>query len=349
MVTPLPRALGLARSTGPVRLAIAIGLMGMSPGWADEPAVHYYSTAAPPADYPGPAPSACSPTEKAGDKSEADTPAAAESPAPLPPPAPQRLAANTPDTAAPKLARPAPAPSVSAEVPVARDTIAEAKAAIASCRATYAKVRDYSCTFFKREQLDGRMSGQNVMQMKARTSPMSVYFKFVKPTAGREAIYVHGSHGGKAVVHDVGIGKLLAGTLKLDPKGEMAMDGCRHPITEAGIGNMIETIATAWDKELHANESVVTMHGNLKVGDRRVFVIESVHPRKNPGFLYHKVKVYIDTELNLPIRFEAYDWPKGNRPAELVEEYIYSNLKLNVGLTSRDFDPANSSYSFGRF
>ncbi len=78
-------------------------------------------------------------------------------------------------------------------------------------------------------------------------------------------------------------------------------------------------------------------------------MIESTHAVKQPGFLYHMVKVYIDTEHNLPIRFEAYEWPRAGRPAELVEEYTYSDLKLNVGLTGRDFDPANKGYSFGRF
>jgi hypothetical protein len=54
--------------------------------------------------------------------------------------------------------------------------------------------------------------------------------------------------------------------------------------------------------------------------------------------------------MGLPIRFEAYDWPKhkGAEP-ELAEEYTYSNLKLNVGLSDRDFDVANGAYSFGRF
>ena len=60
-------------------------------------------------------------------------------------------------------------------------------------------------------------------------------------------------------------------------------------------------------------------------------------------------QVYIDKENNLPIRFEAYDWPKGGKAPDLMEEYTYSDLRVNVGLTPRDFDPANKSYSFGRF
>src|SRR5262249_10899268 len=142
--------------------------------------------------------------------------------------------------------------------PLAGDSIAQAKAVMASCKASFAKVKDYRFVFYKRERIDGQLTAQHVIHMKIRNQPLSIYAKFSRPKSGREAIYVTGRHGGKAVVHDVGLGKLIAGTVKLDPKGSMAMEDCRHPITEAGIGHMIETIITAWDKELSAAESEMT-------------------------------------------------------------------------------------------
>ena len=79
-------------------------------------------------------------------------------------------------------------------------------------------------------------------------------------------------------------------------------------------------------------------------------MIESIHPRKHPEFLFHKVRLFINREHGLPIRFEAYDWPKSAKAEpELVEEYTYLNLKLNPALGDADFDPANAEYSFGRF
>jgi Protein of unknown function (DUF1571) len=79
-------------------------------------------------------------------------------------------------------------------------------------------------------------------------------------------------------------------------------------------------------------------------------MIETIHPRRGPQFLFHKVKLYIDKELDVPIRFEAYDWPArpGVEPL-LMEEYTYMNLRLNVGLRERDFDHNNAQYSYGRF
>ena len=188
------------------------------------------------------------------------------------------------------------------------------------------------------------------MEMKSRTEPASIYFKFQAPNRGREAIYVEGRHDGRVLAHDVGIGKWIAGTMKLDPQGSMAMGASRHPITEAGIGPLIETVAQRWADELTPGESLVTIHAGMHVDGRPCTMIESVHPHRQPGFLFHRVNLYIDCELGLPTRFEAYDWPRhpGASP-ELVEEYAYRDLRLDVGLSDEDFDPANKHYSFGRF
>ena len=164
------------------------------------------------------------------------------------------------------------------------------------------------------------------MEMKSRTEPASIYFKFQAPNRGREAIYVEGRHDGR-VLRTVGIGKWIAGTMKLDPQGSMAMGASRHPITEAGIGPLIETVAQRWADELTPGESLVTIHSGMHVDGRPCTMIESVHPHRQPGFLFHRVHLYIDCELGLPTRFEAYDWPRhpGASP-ELVEEYAYQDL-----------------------
>ena len=128
------------------------------------------------------------------------------------------------------------------------------------------------------------------------------------------------------------------------------MEECRHPVTEAGIGSLIETVARHWAVELRPGESRIKFQENARVGSRLCTMIETVHPQKHPSFLFHMVKLYIDHEHGLPIRFEAYDWP--SRPGaspELVEEYSYLNLQTNVGLVDRDFDAANPQYSYGRF
>ncbi len=351
--------LGLSACAVAVAVPIGFGGLSASPGSSDQRTL-YYSTAAPPTDYPGPVPVVVALLDIPGSASNAARSIAPEEteaaePAPL---GPTRLASATspatvelsrPDRVT-RPARPAAPRSPSPAAPKV-DPIAEAKRTIAECKSKYRGVRDYTCMFFKRERMeDGRMTDQHVMLMKARTQPRSVYFKFQRPNVGREVIWVANRNGGKALAHDVGIGKLLAGTLHLDPRSKMAMEDCRHPITDAGIGHMIDEISTRWAAEMKQGETVVTIQKNARVGDRRCTMIESKHPEYHPSYLFHKVKVYVDQEHDLPIRFEAYDWPRvAGAQAELVEEYSYANLRLNVGLTEQDFDPGNRGYSFGRF
>jgi hypothetical protein len=58
-----------------------------------------------------------------------------------------------------------------------------------------------------------------------------------------------------------------------------------------------------------------------------------------PHYDFHVARVFIDDQLQVPVRYAAYTWPKtpGGQP-ELDEAYTYLDLKLNVGLSENDFD-----------
>ncbi len=234
---------------------------------------------------------------------------------------------------------------------VKRETpIARALASIAECQLRYRTIRDYTCTFSKRERIKGRLTPLNVLTMKVRTQPRSIYLKFRQPTPGREAIYIVGRNNGKVLAHDVGLNKLLAGTLRLEPTGRRAMEDCRHPISKAGIGPLLDTLKTRWSSELDPSESVVVFRNKQTVGTRRCTMIEATHPHQQPEFMFYRVRLFIDDELGLPIHFEAYDWPSSPQAtAKLVEEYTYDDLRLNVGLSDLDFNTSNVNYKFGRF
>ena len=160
-----------------------------------------------------------------------------------------------------------------------------------------------------RERIKGQLTPRHVLMMKVRTQPRSIYLKFRQPFPGREAIYLVGRNNGKVLTHDVGLNKLLAGTLRLDPTGVWAMADCLHPISEAGIGPLLDTLQTRWSSELDPSESVVAFRDDQTVGTRRCTMIEATHPHQQPEFMFYRVRLFIDVELALPIHFEAYDWP----------------------------------------
>ena len=51
--------------------------------------------------------------------------------------------------------------------------------------------------------------------------------------------------------------------------------------------------------------------------------------------------MHVDKELLLPVRDVFYD---GND--EMFEDYVFTDVKLNVGLTATDFSKQNKSYRF---
>ncbi len=227
---------------------------------------------------------------------------------------------------------------------------ARAITAIEECQAKYEAIRDYTCTFSKRERIKGRLTPVHVLAMKVRTKPRSIYIRFQQPAKGREAIYIAGQNDGKVLAHDVGLNKLLAGTLRLEPTGSRAMEDNRHPITEAGIGPLLDTLETRWSSELDPSETVVFIRNDQEVDGRNCTMIETTHPCRQTEYMFYRVRLFIDGELGLPIHFEAYDWPGSPEvPPDLMEEYTYKDIKLNVGLSDHDFDVSNANYAFGRF
>ena len=76
-------------------------------------------------------------------------------------------------------------------------------------------------------------------------------------------------------------------------------------------------------------------------------MLQVTSPTKVEGLDFYQAQVFIDDQLSLPIRYIAYDWPKrAGAPLEVIEEYNYLDLKVNVGLTDADFDPYNADYNF---
>ena len=50
--------------------------------------------------------------------------------------------------------------------------------------------------------------------------------------------------------------------------------------------------------------------------------------------MYHRAEFFVDDEYHLPIRVVTYDCA----PPQLLAEFTYTKVKINVGLTDQDFD-----------
>ena len=204
-------------------------------------------------------------------------------------------------------------------------------------------IRDYSCTFAKRERVDGELGDYQIMLLKVMHQPFSVYMAFQKPYAGREVVYVNGQNDGKLTVLESGLTRML-GKINLDPTGSRAMSGQRHPITDIGIRNLTAKLTKMWEAEMQFAECDVTTKPGAKVEGRTTTMVQIVHPVPRQNFKFHAARLFFDEELKIPVHFDAYSWPaqEGGEP-QLEESYTYAkNLKTNTNLTARDFDSNNN-------
>lgn len=208
----------------------------------------------------------------------------------------------------------------------------------------------YDTLLVKRELVDGQLQEHQYIRTKIRSerkdaqgnvvTPFGVYMHFEGPEQlkGREVLWVSGRNNGKLIVRESGniVGLF---SIWLDPDGPSAMRGQRYPITEVGIENLIVRLTQKLQRDMQFNNSTVQVFKGSKVAGRACTCIQIFHPEKRHPFDSYRLRVFIDDELGIPIRYASWGWP--HRPGDeppLIEEYTYTQLRLNPGFTERDFD-----------
>ncbi len=207
-------------------------------------------------------------------------------------------------------------------------------------------VVDYKCVFTKREVLPNNKLLKTTMNLRLRESPFSVYLKFVDLNAGREVIYVEGLNNNNMLVHEAGL-KSVLGTFPISPNGPDALAENKYPVSRIGLRKMLNTVITQWENEGKFAGITTQKYPDSKLSGQICTVYEAVHKQPFKEFKFHTTRLWIDDETGLAIGVQQYNFPgKHDKDPAIAEEYFYSQLKTNVQLTDKDFDPRNPSYSF---
>lgn len=211
--------------------------------------------------------------------------------------------------------------------------------------ATFQKIEDYTATFHKDEVVGKRRIRQEML-IKVREDTFSVYLKFLKPDAGREVLYVDGKNDGNLLTHGTGLGAVV-GTLELDPKGRLAMEDSRYPVTIIGMRKMVQKVIAQWQSELTLSGVKVNFYPNAKIGSLECRVVQTTHAKEQPGAKFHMTRLYVARSTGLPVRIEQFAFPSktGAKPI-MLEQYTYLDIKTNAGLKSIDFDTRNPKYDY---
>ncbi len=203
---------------------------------------------------------------------------------------------------------------------------------------SYDQVKDYTCRFHKKELVQDKYVEQKNIIIKYR-KPFSIYMKWTEgDEKGTEVIYVQGRNDNKLKAHTGGPLKWL--TLNLDPGGSIAMRNNRHTVLDAHIGKIIEICDNNHKLSKQLNVGTFELCEEKRIGGRPQSCIKAAFPndRRFYGVISY---IYLDKEYKFPVAVEIYGWNN-----ELLEKYEYTDIKLNVGLTDKDFDPKNKEYEF---
>lgn len=223
--------------------------------------------------------------------------------------------------------------------------------------------RDYTANLIKTERIGKKLAPTVKMYMKLKYRELNpernlrgvdVYFRFLEPKAqaGREVIYAPDKYNGMLKAHEAGFLGLL--TVELTPNSQMAMRGNRYPITEVGIEKLIIKLVEKGKRDRLRGDCEVRRLVDQQVEGRSCELIEVIHPErrfmqngKAEEHEFYKAQIWFDREELVPVKYASYLWPNeaGGEPL-LEEEYIYSDLQFNVGLTDDDFDIENPNYRF---
>jgi len=201
----------------------------------------------------------------------------------------------------------------------------------------YSGIRDYTGVMHKQERINGKLQDKQHIFVKFR-KPCDLYMIWKKgPHEGRELIYRHGKDK-KVTVHEGGL--LGVVTVHVDPNGAMMKRDTNHPLTETDLGFSTKTIYENLSRGLREGEIKLSFKGMKFIGGRRVYLVEDRLPAGKGYYAPRSLNGH-DMRTGLPILTTSYD-----ASGRLFEEFEWTDLKFNVGLSDKDFDPKNPEYRF---
>jgi len=199
-------------------------------------------------------------------------------------------------------------------------------------RRAYERINDYEAVFIKQARFDEKLSREETIQFCFR-KPFMVYMNWIKdPHKGREVAYVEGENENKLRAHERGMLSFVV--VSLDPKSPRAMEGSHHPITDAGIGKLIELMASQVKRATEREELIWRSLGCWEFDGRPTYKLEAVFPEnRDAGYYCYRAVLWIDCELVLPVQVMIYDWDNN-----LYEKFAYRKLRTNVGIPNSRFN-----------
>jgi hypothetical protein len=198
-----------------------------------------------------------------------------------------------------------------------------------------ANVRDYTCLFTKIEQLPtGVVTPEQQIEVLFKEAPFSVVMNFVKNAGpAQKILYVQGQNNGEVIIRPAGLISLVAPSVSRPANGPDALRNSRKTIDQFGLGNSLVMLR---DVALKARSNGELIHlkylGEREVDGRKTFVFERRIVENTARYPDSICIYHLDQEWLLPTAVTCL-----SADGTLLGKYLFSNLKINTGLTDQQF------------
>jgi outer membrane lipoprotein-sorting protein len=196
---------------------------------------------------------------------------------------------------------------------------------------SYERVLDYVCLYEKEERAISEGERQT-MRFSFR-KPLDVRLEWLNAqgSVDQTAVYRQGFNDGKVLARQSGLVGELAGKLRLDPNEPLALADSRHPITEVGLGTIIDRA-----QRDAANFGIGSnFAGEETLDGLPAYKFEFIASgNEMVGGLAgaRKALIWIDRELKLPVKLEIYDAANA-----LLERHRFKQVRINQKLSDKTF------------
>ncbi len=204
-------------------------------------------------------------------------------------------------------------------------------------RARLVPIADYRAVLATRERIGDELFPRRVLRVALRHAPFAVAIETDEPPAerGQRVWFDEAWNDGELVAETPGFLGRLVGRVSLDPRGALALRNRRHPLTDIGLQRLCEQIEEQFEPALAAGAARLRWAATT-LGGRPARLVEAELARTAPepalGYRFG-----FDSQNGLLVYYAAAELgPDG--PA-LLEEYLYTELQLDPGLTDADFRP----------
>jgi hypothetical protein len=274
-------------------------------------------------------------------------PGVAQPQPPAPPPA--ATGQPVPQTSLPR----SPALPVVSNQPTRETTVPNPAAALATephyvklrqlqqqAAAKYAKIDSYVARLQRREQINGKNSAEEVILFSHRKEPWSVHLKWIGTEAqGRESLYVKGRYEGK--IHTLlapSDPRILGKIVAMAPDSPFIRSRCRHSITEAGVGSLIDRFGRLVDREESGQAHALRCAGPMQRAEHEqpLEAVEQVIAEREETALPGGGRRwwFFDPVTSFPTVIVTVD-----SAGQQVEYYCYDKFLMPAGLDDDDFNP----------